>query len=311
MDRRESPVIAQGQYVIAKRDGHKYLLGQLYVLPTGEHVMFDKYGDRLTIGPSVSQVVSVDRPRKRTYGDSESKDCDEDLITPVARSLSRDLFVATTHRLGQIAKSLAGTPYGEEAQQMHDILASIDHRMFDTVGRPLKEATAVVVTGTQTSRPTSPLASTATTSVGVNDKVADDDKTSDRALPEGCCPSCQKPIGGDSTMDVDTPVESKKKSKRNRKKKPSVVAPLAPTAPEQPSHSTTDTNSKDATWTEVVGRKAKRLGGAEAAATNSPDFPALPSPKVVPRRLPPLRSAVLIVRVSPGSSYEETVAVRG
>jgi len=94
----------------------------------------------------------------------------------------------------------------------------------------------------------------------------------------------------------------------NKKKKSFLVAPLAPTAPEKPSHSATDTISKDATWTEVVERKAKRLAGAEAAATNSSEFPALPSQKVVPRRLPPLRNAALIVRVRSGSSYEETVA---
>jgi len=58
----------------------------------------------------------------------------------------------------------------------------------------------------------------------------------------------------------------------------------------------------------VVGRKASKTARA-AAPDNTPKtyFPPLPLPKLMARRLPPLRNAALIIKVPTGFSFEDTV----
>lgn len=47
-------------------------------------------------GPLADKIESEDRPRKRTFANSESPDCEEKMVMPASGNLSRDLFVATT-----------------------------------------------------------------------------------------------------------------------------------------------------------------------------------------------------------------------
>jgi len=54
----------------------------------------------------------------------------------------------------------------------------------------------------------------------------------------------------------------------------------------------------------VIGRKAAKAARGNVAKS---DFPSLPPPNQVPRRLPPLRKAALIVKVKESSSFEDTV----
>lgn len=194
---------------------------------------------------------------------------------------------------------------------MHDILVSINQRMFDSVSvQESKVAVVVAATVTQTSRPNSPLASIAAPINGANGNTIDHDKTTAQVGHVGRCPTCQNANGGNSIMEVDSQVTSKPKSKKSKKKKKAAAAAQqAPSAPQKPTQSSTATTSTmDATWTEVVERKTKKRANVEAVATDRSDFPVLHSPKPVPQMLPPLRNAALIVKVPAGSSYEEPVS---
>ncbi|KAE9543644.1 hypothetical protein AGLY_002040 [Aphis glycines] len=90
-------------------------------------------------------------------------------------------------------------------------------------------------------------------------------------------------------MEVDAHATAKEKKVPNRKS------------------GKTSATEPPATWSKVVGRKARKRANAGAPDKEAKqDFPPLPA-RPSSRKLPPFRSSALIVKVPTGSSYEETV----
>lgn len=62
------------------------------------------------------------------------------------------------------------------------------------------------------------------------------------------------------------------------------------------------TSTGDGNWSTVLGRKAGSSGGGKKE-----NFPSLPTPQQNQRKLPPLRSAAVLIKIPAATTYEETL----
>jgi len=117
----------------------------------------------------------------------------------------------------------------------------------------------------------------------------------------------------DNTMEVDLPstastktkTKSAPKSKTRKGVQPTTGTPSAPQSiTPGPSTLPRDSASKN-TWATVTSRKAKRNTATPQAPRE--DFPALSAPRQTARKLPPVRNSAVLIKVSQGSTYDETL----
>ncbi|XP_025192765.1 uncharacterized protein LOC112592836 [Melanaphis sacchari] len=179
------------------------------------------------------------------------------------------ILQAVVTRLGRIIGNLESGPTSVEASQLYSILEALTARLRakGTLKNPPPAEIQTSSSETQTSRPNSP-----------------------SNLP----------------LTKDAPCRKRGKAAAPRA---TVPKPGASGTPRGTSAEESGGSSKQATWTEVVGRNGRKA--ARDSGQNSPgdtEFPPLPLPtRPPPRKLPPLRSSALIVKVPEGSTYEDTV----
>lgn len=299
-------------YVKSATGDQEYILGQVYITAEGVNFIVDRQGAIHRLSPP-TEPPTKEGSRKRTNAFTEPETPETAPVTTPKSSLTRDVHHAIVHRLGEMAKVLAGSPLGEEASQLHGILLALNQRIFNagpnewTGGLPAPNGG--VETGTQTSRTPSPtlggtVSTTETTAITPVTGIPTI-KTVDQRSP---CPKCSH-AEDDSSMEVDPQCTSMKKKQRQKTPR-AAKSGHAGSEPNKLSKTAASTPNADAPWSEVVGRKARKSGKAAAPTVDGEaNFPALPPTSPAPRRLPPLRNAVIIVKVPSGSTYEDTVKV--
>lgn len=270
-------------YIKSSVDDQVYILGQVYNTLEGDKFIIDRQGAIHRVAPP-TEPQTKEKSRKRTNTSTEPDPLDSAPEYQM-NSLSRDVHHAIVHRLGEMAKALAGSSLGEEANQLYNILDALNQRIFKP---DLSEQTQCslapyggVETGTQTSRTPSPVLGAPTTEIKNNTSpFSIPTMTANQKTP---CPNCNH-AGDDLSMDVDPPSTSKRK---NQGKKTTRIVKPGLASPESNKLTTTaaSTSNAEAPWSEDVGRKTRKAAKTTAPpAGGETNFPALPPTIPTPRR---------------------------